>query len=306
MTQATQRALPGSESELLDLISTLLPKPSRDVLTGIGDDCAVIAPSNKGRCQLLKTDALVEGIHYARGTPLTKVGWKALCRPLSDSAAMGGTPHYALITVAAPSDWSRSDWRNLYRGIGRAARMHKVSVVGGETVRSPGPAFLSISLMGTVPRENLKLRGGAKPGDLLCVTGKLGGSLRSGRHLSFVPRLKEGQWLGSRREVTAMMDLSDGLGSDLPKLATASTLSFRIDFPALPRHRGCSVEEAMSDGEDYELLVTVKPAGWPSLHRSWKGKFPRLPLTPIGEMLPMGIPSTPLSLGHDHLRSPIS
>lgn len=299
-----KRERPESEAELLELISASLPKPSRDVLTGIGDDCAVIRPSTaKGIVQLLKTDALVEGIHFASGTRLDLVGWKALCRPLSDIAAMGGTPRQAVITVAAPIPWKGSHWKTLYRGIGKAARSFGVSVVGGETVRSPGPCFISVTLTGEVERKHLKLRGGASPGDFICVTGRLGGSLKSGRHLRFSPRLDEGRWLGAERGVTAMMDLSDGLGSDLPKLALESGHSFSIDPESLPCHRRCSTREALSDGEDYELLLTISPSQWPPIMRRWKRRFPRIPLTCIGRMTPADFPPTPLPSGYDHLRS---
>jgi len=301
MKKAKGGASPRSESQLLGVISSLLPKPSRDVLTGIGDDCAVIRPMHAGDLELLKTDALVEGIHFAPGTQPERVGWKALCRPLSDIAAMGGTPLHAMITVAAPAGWTTATWKGLYRGIGKAAHTHGISVVGGETVRSPGPAFLSVSLTGKVPEKHLKLRNGAKPSDLICVTGRLGGSLKSGRHLSFHPRLTEGQWLGSRKEVSAMMDLSDGLGSDLPKLAAESLCSFRIVEDSIPLSRGCSIASAISDGEDYELLLAVSPAGWPALMRDWKTRFPTLPITCIGAM---GYPkeaSTPIPPGYDHL-----
>ena len=298
---------PGSEEELLQLIRDRLPPPGRDVLTGIGDDCAVIRRGASSQMlQLLKTDAIVEGVHYPRGTPPALVGWKALCRPLSDIAAMGGTPLHAMITVAAPSSWENSEWRALYRGIGRAAQKFGVSVVGGETVRSPGPAFLSVSLTGEVPATRLKLRSGAKPGDLICVTGKLGGSLRSGRHLRFHPRLSEGCWLAERRGITAMMDLSDGLGSDLPKLAAESSCSFRIVEDSIPRNRGCTSANALSDGEDYELLITISPQKWPDLIRAWHKRFPSLSLTCIGAM---GLPlesSTPLPSGYDHLAATLS
>lgn len=287
---------------MLEMISVLLPKPSGDVLTGIGDDCAVIRTENrKDLLQLLKTDAVIEGIHYPEKTPLEKVGWKALCRPLSDIAAMGGTPLHATVTVAAPSSWTNADWKALYRGIAKAARMHSLCVVGGETVRSPGPAFLSVALTGTVPEKNLKLRSGAHPGDLLCVTGRLGGSFRSGRHLNFHPRLEEGRWLGSERGVTAMMDLSDGIGSDLPKLAGKSGCSYRIAPEALPRHSGCSVTQALADGEDYELLLTVTPKRWPALMGAWSEHFPKTPLTCIGSMVGTDSVPTPLASGYDHL-----
>jgi len=301
MKKAKKPASPSSESELLEVISALLPKPSRDVLTGIGDDCAVIRSGNQGELQLLKTDALVEGIHFAPRTSPERIGWKALCRPLSDIAAMGGTPLHAMITVAAPVGWGTATWKGLYRGIGKAARAHGVSVVGGETVRSPGPAFLSVSITGSVPKKHLKLRSAAKPGDFICVTGRLGGSFKTGRHLSFHPRLAEGQWLGGRHEVTAMMDLSDGLGSDLPKLAAESRCSFRIVMESLPRNKGCSVTSAISDGEDYELLLTIAPEGWPALMKDWRKRFPSLPLTCIGAMGSAKEESTPLSSGYDHL-----
>lgn len=292
---------PVSESELLRIIRPFLPEPSRDVLAGIGDDCAVIRMPRRGSSlHLLKTDAVIEGVHYASGTPLTQVGWKALCRPLSDIAAMGGIPGKALITVAAPSAWSRGDWKNLYRGIGKAARAFGVDVVGGESVRSPGAAFLSVTLTGEVSRRNLRLRNGARPGDLICVTGKLGGSLASGRHLKFRPRLREGLWLGNQSGVTAMMDLSDGLGSDLPKLAEASACSFRVAEGSLPLHRNCTAKQGMSDGEDYELLVTVKPKSWPVLQRNWISAHPELLLTPVGVVLPRGEKSSLLAPGFDH------
>lgn len=284
------------------MIAAALPKPSRDVLAGIGDDCAVVRPGHGSNLQLLKTDALVEGIHFASGTPPERVGWKALCRPLSDIAAMGGSPQHALITVAAPSSWRTSEWKALYRGIGKAAREFGVSVVGGETVRSPSPVFLSVSLTGTVPKNRLKLRNGAKPGDLICVTGRLGGSFKSGRHLRFTPRLEEGQWLGNRKEITSMMDLSDGLGSDLPKLAAESGCSFLIDPDSLPKHRGCTAMEALSDGEDYELLLTVSPKAWPSLMKHWKAHFPTTIMTCVGRMTEGDLTPTPLPTGYDHLR----
>lgn len=293
---------PKSEGELLELISPLLPEPSSDVMTGIGDDCAVIRPSStKGVLELLKTDALVEGIHFAHGTRLDQVGWKALCRPLSDIAAMGGTPRHAVITVAVPSSWKGIHWKALYRGIGKAARTFGVSVVGGETVRSPGSAFLSVTLTGEVEKKGLKLRSGANPDDLICVTGKLGGSLKSGRHLSFHPRIIEGAWLSKKCGVTAMMDLSDGLGSDLPKLAHESKCSYSIAPDSVPRHAGCTVREALSDGEDYELLLTISPRAWPGIMKLWKLRFPKTPLTCIGSMTPAGANSTSLPSGYDHL-----
>ena len=302
MKKAKKRNSPKSEAELLQLISSLLPKPSSEVLEGVGDDCAVIRNSRRaGILELLKTDAIVEGIHFTKGTALHLVGWKALCRPLSDIAAMGGSPRHAMITIAAPRAWATPDWKALYRGIGKAAREFGVSVVGGETVRSPGPCFLSVTLTGEVEKKKLKLRNGARQGDLICVTGKLGGSLKSGRHLRFHPRIAEGTWLASERGVTSMMDLSDGLGSDLPKLAKESHCSYRIAPGSLPLYQGCSTEQALSDGEDYELLVTIRPQLWPGIQSRWAKASPSVALTPIGMMLPPGEVSTGLPSGYDHL-----
>jgi thiamine-monophosphate kinase len=291
-----------SEEELLKVISRELPSPGLEVLAGIGDDCAVISSSHpRGHLELLKTDALVEGVHFVKGTPFDKVGWKALCRPISDIAAMGGSPHHALITVAAPPDWGSAEWRSLYRGIGKAAREFGVSVVGGETASSPGPLFLSVTLTGNVPKQNLKLRSGARPSDLICVTGKLGGSFKSGRHLNFQPRVAEGRWLGGEKGVTAMMDLSDGLGSDLPKLANSSGCSFRIAADGLPLNRGCSFHEGVSDGEDYELLLTVSAKSWPSIQQRWTAASSGVLLTPIGVVLPPDEKSSLLPTGFDHM-----
>ena len=303
-TLATMKGSPRSERELLDLISRTLPKPASDVLTGIGDDCAVIRrPVTQGILELLKTDALVEGVHFASGTRLDQVGWKALCRPISDIAAMGGNPKNAVITVAAPSSWGNAEWRALYRGIGKAAHRFGISIVGGETVRSPGSLFLSVALTGSVPQKHLRLRSGGTPGDVMCVTGKLGGSLESGRHLRFLPRVEEGAWLAKQSGVSAMMDLSDGIGSDLPKLASASGVSFLIDPGLLPRHRGCSIDQALSDGEDYELLCCIRLSDWEKIRKDWKETFHPLPLTCIGELIPGGMQSTRLAPGFDHLHS---
>ena len=291
-----------SEEELLKLIVRELPSPAPEVLAGIGDDCAVIRSSHpKGHLELLKTDALVEGVHFVKGTPWNKVGWKALCRPISDIAAMGGSPHHALITVAAPAHWGSPEWRSLYQGIGKAAREFGVSVVGGETAKSPGPLFLSVTLTGSVPKQNLKLRSGARPGDLICVTGKLGGSFKSGRHLNFQPRVAEGRWLGGEKGITAMMDLSDGLGSDLPKLANSSGCSFRIAADGLPLNRGCSFYEGVSDGEDYELLLTIAAKSWPSIQQRWTAASSGVLLTPIGVVLPPDEKSSLLPTGFDHM-----
>ncbi|MBM3856989.1 MAG: thiamine-phosphate kinase [Verrucomicrobia bacterium] len=271
-----------NENELLNLIRKELPLHDDSIIVGSGDDCAVVKMSKKNL--VLKTDATIEGIHFTHQDDLIDIGWKALCRPLSDFAAMGAIPQHALITVAACAHWKKENWLQLARGFGKAARAFGVIVVGGEMARSPEKLFLSVTITGS-PDSSTVLRSGAKPNDLICVTGKLGGSLKSGRHLTFQPRLKEGQWLAAQREVHAMMDLSDGLGSDLPRLAQASNCSFILEKEKIPHHEGCSIEEAISDGEDYELLFTVAPETWPALQKKWKQQFPKLSLSCIGKMI---------------------
>ncbi|MBX9743347.1 MAG: thiamine-phosphate kinase [Chthoniobacterales bacterium] len=286
-----------NEESLLKLLRGSLPVRHSSIIVGSGDDCAIVQPPKTG--VVLKTDAVVEGIHFERGTPLETVGWKALCRPISDFAAMGAIPQHALITVAAPASWKKKEWLELTHGINKAATQFEITIVGGEITRSPGPLFLSVMLTGFEGSRSL-LRSGAKPGDLLCVTGKLGGSFKSGRHLTFMPRLAEGQWLAQQTGVHAMMDLSDGLGSDLPRLAAASSCSFFINEKKLPRHPGCTIEKAISDGEDYELIFSLESKGWKQLSLNWKKKFPHLLLTRIGHMLDKKESATPLARGFDH------
>jgi thiamine-monophosphate kinase len=237
---------------------------------------------------LLKTDSVVEGVHFLPSEDMRKVGWKAVCRAVSDVAAMGGVPAHALITLHAPEDtlWKRV--RSLYQGVHRAAREYGVCVVGGETCCTRGPLAVSVALTGWVRPNRCIFRSGGKAGDGLCVTGRLGGSLRSGRHLSFRPRLREALWLVEHCKPTAMMDLSDGLAADLPRLARASGCGARLEGDAIPRHAGCSLAEALNDGEDFELLFSVPMARLPSLLNRWRSVFPRTRLTCIGALTAAG------------------
>jgi thiamine-monophosphate kinase len=270
------------EDRLLDQLLPSLPR-NAGVVLGAGDDCAIVESGKPGRLQLLKTDCLVEGIHFARSTPPALVGRKAIVRPLSDFAAMSGLPQFALVTLIVPARRTISWVRQLYRGIEKAARSFNVAVVGGETSNINGPAVISISLTGFVEQKRWVGRRGGKLGDELFVTGRLGGSLR-GHHLKFVPRIAESRWLTENFRIHAMMDLSDGLGTDLPRLARASRVGFEVDEAALPLNRGCTVRQAISDGEDYELLFAISAKDSRSLLSRWQRKFPNVPLTRIGQL----------------------
>lgn len=270
------------EDRLLDQLLGTLPS-GRGVILGTGDDCAVVETGKRGLLHVLKTDCLVEEIHFTRKTRPELVGWKALARPLSDFAAMSAIPRFALVTLIVPGQRDLPWVKRLYRGIEKAARAFDVAIVGGETSNIKGPAVISISLTGVVEKDRWVGRTGGKPGDELFVTGKLGGSLR-GHHLKFVPRIAESRWLTKNFRVHAMMDLSDGLGSDLPRLARASRVGFDVDEAALPLNRGCNVEQAISDGEDYELLFAISSNDSKSLVSRWQKKFPKVPLTRIGQL----------------------
>jgi len=183
-----------------------------DVAVAAGDDCALIRGGKRGHYLLLKTDCVIEGVHYTADTPPSRVGYKALARAISDIAAMAGKPKHALVTLILDPGRKVSYARAVYRGLERLARQHGISIVGGETACPPGngTAMVSVALTGTVATRNCCLRSGGKPGDLLFVTGKLGGSI-TGHHLRFKPRLDEAAWLAGNFKPRAMMDLSDGL-----------------------------------------------------------------------------------------------
>ena len=252
-----------------------------DVRCGAGDDCAVIGGRRDRVWRLLKTDCVIEGVHFFAKEKPARVGWKALCRAVSDVAAMGGLPRHALITIALARDVKLAWLRGIYSGLRKAARRFGVSIVGGETSRSPGPAFISVALTGEVERARCVTRSGGRAGDLLYVTGKLGGSLAA-KHLDFIPRLAEARWLTEHFRIRAMMDLSDGLAADLPRLANASGCGFEISEEKVPRTRGCTISQALGDGEDFELLLAVQPRDAVRIEAAWRKKFPRLPLTQIG------------------------
>ena len=286
------------EDAVVARLTSLLAEGS-GVLTGPGDDCAVVEGGRRGEVDLLKTDCMVEGIHFTREAPPAKVGRKAIARTLSDFAAMGGWPRHLLVTLALPGDREMRWAENLYRGMNKCAQEYDCAIVGGETSSVPidAPVLISVAGTGTAKRSQLVLRSGGRPGDLLFVTGRLGGSLK-GRHLTFTPRLVEAQWLTKYYTVRAMMDLSDGLALDLPRLASASACGFQLDRASLPRSRGASEEAALSDGEDYELIFAVSPRIAARLQCDWSVEFPKLKLTCIGRLTDGD--SSSVSGGWDH------
>ncbi|MCG3176246.1 MAG: Thiamine-monophosphate kinase [Candidatus Omnitrophica bacterium] len=228
------------------------------VRVGIGDDAAVV---RAGRREiLLATDMILEDRHFKRAeAEPEEIGRKALAVNISDMAAMGARPTYAVVALGLPARLRESYLRRVYAGMERLARQTGVSIVGGDTNRSD-KLVLSVALMGESYGPRAVTRSGARPGDVIFVTGQLGGSYRSRKHLNFTPRLKEARYLVEKHGVRAMMDLSDGLGSDLRRLCQESGVGARVSASAIPvSEQAKDVREALTDGEDFELLFTLPP-----------------------------------------------
>jgi len=263
----------------------------REILRGVGtktlsrgaagDDCAVVKMRECSKLLVLKTDCVVERVHFAAGTNAFAVGWKAMMRPLSDFAATSALPEFALVTLVVPEQLQVAWVRELYRGLRRAANRFRVSIVGGETSSTRGPIAVSTSVAGFVEPDRAVSRCGGRAGDDLFVTGLLGCALKK-KHLNFVPRIHESRWLTENFSIHAMLDLSDGLGTDLPRLARSSKVGFKIDTNKLPLARGATITDAVSEGEDYELLFAISPRDRRRLQQHWTKKFPNVPLTQIG------------------------
>jgi thiamine-monophosphate kinase len=264
----------------------------RGLRLGIGDDCALLR-INPDEELCVTTDLSLTGRHFRMDWhPPEAVGHRVLARGLSDVAAMGGRPLAAFLSLGLPAELTTAKGRQeawvdrFFDGLLELAGLHQTPLAGGDLAESPVP-LADIVLVGAVPRGKALLRSAAQAGDLLYVTGRLGGaaaglellgrqpqsrrrSLAAGRiparlrkvlqpHLFPQPRLVQGQWLLRRRAATAAIDLSDGLSTDLTHLCEESRLGAEVDAEALPIHDGATLAQALDGGEDYELLFTASP-----------------------------------------------
>lgn len=289
------------EDRLIQRITQNAPLKD-NVLVGPGDDCAVIKHRGAQEYSLLKTDSIIEGVHFLPSADPYSVGWKSVARVVSDFAAMGGIPDSVVIALALPQQTPLETVDALYKGIYACAKLYDFSVVGGET-SAHEKMVITVSGIGRTP--HFITRSGALPGDSIWVTGTLGGSIE-GKHLHFSPRVEEAQWLKKHLNITAMMDLSDGLAKDLPRLALSSNKGFHIERSSIPCTEGSSYENAIADGEDYELLLTATALKHPQLSEflsAWKKQFPSLLLTHIGEITPQS--QVPLKGGWEHFSNDI-
>jgi thiamine-monophosphate kinase len=279
------------------------------ILTGIGDDCAVLRlPA--GYDSLVTTDFSLEGIHFRRDWhPSDSVGHRCLARGLSDIAAMGGDPVAAFLSLALPRDLPQSWVNGFVRGLLRLAEQHGVALAGGDTSESPAGVLADIIVLGTVPKGKAVLRSGARPGDLIYVSGELGGSaaalalmMESGetattevaarrkelarkfrRHFYPEPRIELARRLREQGLVTAMIDTSDGLSTDLAHLCHESGVGAEIDSALVPRARvgrdkTVDLDLALHGGEDYELLFAAPVA------RRIPARLAGVSLTRIGQI----------------------
>jgi thiamine-monophosphate kinase len=281
------------------------------VRVGVGDDCAVLE-TQPGASLLATTDLLLEDVHFRRRwAEPADIGWKALAVNLSDIAAMGGRPRWALVALACPQDTSVEEIEAFYEGALALARPHAVTIVGGDTAASPGGWMINVTLLGEAAAP--RLRSTARDGDAIAITGTLGRSAAglavleretapdgvdaallaevTAAHLRPRPRVPEGEWLAAAGGVTAMMDLSDGLGLDLPRLLSESGVGADVDLDRLPIDGAARVVAAAlgadpaawatGGGEDYELLLTCERTEVARLQRGLAAACGTR-LTPIG------------------------
>lgn len=271
------------EQKLIEQIKLWLQDAGRPSPEGIGDDCAVLPSLSLAEKLLATTDGVVLNRHFLETDSAELVGRKLLCRNISDIAAMGGEPTQALLVLMLPANLSINWLMQFIKGIKAVCLDYAIVLCGGDITEVPANFFAAyITLLGKATRP--VLRTGGRVGDIVAVTGSLGGSI-NGKHLNFTPRINEGAWLAQQPEVRAMMDLTDGLAKDLPALLPEGAAVKMNTEAILLSPEASSWQQAFSDGEDYELLFVLDAAAnWSEFKKEWESHF-TLPITVIGTIV---------------------
>lgn len=281
-----------NETQIIESIQQWLGSTTPPSPFGIGDDCAVV-PQKSLEPSLISTDALVLGKHFDSSITAEQAGQKIVLRNLSDIAAMGGVPKYATLSILSGSNLSFNWFHEFYKGIKNTSDAYHLKIVGGDLCQLQDNHFQAVmTIIGTVTQP--VLRHAASIGDSIYVTGQLGGSILE-KHYTFQPRLSEGQWLAENNFASAMVDLTDGLVKELNFL-TDPSVSIQIDLKSIPIAQSAQllaeknsenpIDKALCDGEDYELLFTLKHSIQSTqFEAAWKQQFPHTPLTKIGTVI---------------------
>lgn len=256
------------EFGLIERISKKLKIRTKDLLVGIGDDACAFKSSKN--VSLLTTDILIENVHFTLSISPEYIGWKAIASSISDIAAMGGTPKYALISIGLKETMPIKFVDRIYNGIEECCNRFKITVVGGDTVSSPECVVINVTLFGETEKKNIIRRSGAKEGDKIFVTGFLGDvsvGMISSRFFKQIPRVKEARILLKFCKLTSMIDVSDGLANEINHIAKESNVGAIIYKDKLPlskfllksahKLKKDPYDFALYGGEDYELLFTA-------------------------------------------------
>ncbi|MBE6209425.1 MAG: thiamine-phosphate kinase [Rikenellaceae bacterium] len=309
------------EFDFIEAIKTSFEGIGDTTIEGIGDDCAII-PISGEQSLVITTDMLIEDVHFLRQscTP-EELGYKSLAVNLSDVASMGVRPIATLLSISLPQECTGEWAQRFMEGYRALSEQYGVALIGGDTTASKSGIAINVTAIGQGANANIKRRCAAQEGDIIAVSGQLGISTQGLRdilnsnttsdaailHKRPTPRINEGAWLGTHCEVHAMMDLSDGLASDLCHILRASEVAAEIEVERIPAPYG--VENAVCGGEDYELLMTISAEAFESIRKEFVDKF-STPLTAVGRIVRAetgtiawyenGVPITPSWRGFTH------
>ncbi|RKX36386.1 MAG: thiamine-monophosphate kinase [Verrucomicrobia bacterium] len=286
--------------EMLTCLGSAGPPPPH----GPGDDCALLPAV--GRRRLVTADPVIYKQHFLPQHSPRDVAAKLIRRNLSDIAAMGGRPEAAILSLSLPRQTSIRWLKRFFRALGSEAMRFEVTIIGGDCSESEGPPGFFMTMLGQAAGRRVLTRTGGRIGDMIYVTGRLGGSLL-GRQFRFQPRLTEGVWLAGQRAVRSMIDLSDGMAKDLPELLPPGSAA-RLDAHQIPIARAAErraketgrppLHHALHDGEDFELLFTVSGnTDLTRLERDWRGAFD-VPLNQLGKIVPRSGSTPPILIDH--------